>query len=67
MPHPHGQIYGYSFIPKKLELELSSSKEHFEENGSCLFCDMIKDEIKDERRVIFENEDFICYLPFFSE
>ena len=67
MPHPHGQIYGYSFIPKKLELELSSSKEHFEENGSCLFCDMIKDEVKDGRRVIFENEDFICYLPFFSE
>ena len=57
MPHPHGQIYGYSFIPKKLELELSSSKEHFEETGKCLFCDMLNDEVKDGRRVIFENED----------
>lgn len=26
MPHPHGQIYGYSFVPKKLELELASAK-----------------------------------------
>ena len=67
MPHPHGQIYGYSFIPKKLELELSSSKEHFEETGNCLFCDMLNDEVKDGRRIIFENEDFICFLPFFSE
>ena len=67
MPHPHGQIYGYSFIPKKLELELASSKEHHEETGHCLFCDMMNDEVKDGRRVIFENEDFICFLPFFSE
>lgn len=22
MPHPHGQIYGYSVVPKKLQLEL---------------------------------------------
>lgn len=67
MPHPHGQIYGYSFIPKKLELELSSSKEHYTNSGSCLFCDMLRDEICDGRRIIFENEDFICFLPFFSE
>ena len=31
MPHPHGQIYGYSVVPKKLQLELESSKEYFEE------------------------------------
>jgi UDPglucose--hexose-1-phosphate uridylyltransferase len=67
MPHPHGQIYGYSFIPKKLELELSSSKEHHENTGHCLLCDMLNDEVNDGRRVIFENEDFICFLPFFSE
>ena len=44
MPHPHGQIYGYSFIPKKIELEVNSSKEHFDKTGHCLFCDMLKDE-----------------------
>jgi len=67
MPHPHGQIYGYGFIPKKLQLELESSREHKEETGRCLFCDMIDNEVRDSRRVIFENEDFICFLPFFSE
>ena len=67
MPHPHGQIYGYPFIPKKLELELSSSKEHYEQNGRCLFCDIIETETAYEKRVISENEDFITFLPFFSE
>ena len=67
MPHPHGQIYGYSVVPKKLELEMNSCKEHFEQNGKCLICDMLEDEANDGRRVIFENEDFITFLPFFCE
>ena len=34
MPHPHGQIYGYSFIPKKVQLEVESAKEYQEETGN---------------------------------
>lgn len=44
MPHPHGQIYGYSVIPKKIELETASFKEHLEKTGKCLMCDMIDNE-----------------------
>jgi UDPglucose--hexose-1-phosphate uridylyltransferase len=67
MPHPHGQIYGYPFIPKKLELELEACREHHEANGACLLCDMVKDEKKSGDRVIFENDSFIVFLPFFTE
>ncbi len=67
MPHPHGQIYGYSNIPKKIELELKSSKEHFEQTGHCLICDMLKEEMDFGKRVIIENEDFATVLPFFTE
>lgn len=67
MPHPHGQIYGYPFIPKKLKLELEACKEHFETGKTCLICQMIKEEINAGKRVIFENDDFIVFLPFFVE
>lgn len=67
MPHPHGQIYGYSVIPKKIELEMDSFKEHKAETGRCLMCDMMGDEIKAGSRVICENDSFIVFLPFFSE
>ena len=67
MPHPHGQIYGYSVIPKKIELEINSFKEHEAETGNCLMCDMIKDEIEAKKRIIAENDDFIVFLPFFTE
>lgn len=67
MPHPHGQIYGYSVIPKKIELEMASSKEHYENTNHCLVCDMLADEKKAGDRVIFENDDFIVFLPFWCE
>ena len=67
MPHPHGQIYGYSVVPKKLQLELESSKEYFEEKGKCLFCEMEEQERAFGKRVIFETEHFMVFLPFFSE
>lgn len=67
MPHPHGQIYGYSYIPKKLELELESCKEYHDNNDTCLICDMTQDEKQSKDRIIFENEHFLVFLPFFTE
>lgn len=66
-PHPHGQIYGYPFLPKKIEIELANAVEYFDERGRCLFCDMNREEASFEQRVICENDDFIAYIPFFSE
>ncbi len=66
-PHPHGQIYAYPFLPKKIALEAENAKEYYEQNGRCLFCDMNREEIAFGERVIYENEDFIAYIPFFSE
>ncbi len=67
MPHPHGQIYGYSFIPKKLELELASCREHYDSTHHCLICDMLAEEKKADKRIIIENDDFITFLPFYCE
>ncbi|MFO7612625.1 MAG: galactose-1-phosphate uridylyltransferase [Clostridia bacterium] len=67
MPHPHGQIYGYPFIPKKIELELDASRAHYDESGKCLVCDMSTEEKRFGKRVVFENNDFIVFLPFYTE
>ncbi len=53
MPHPHGQIYGYPFIPKKIELEADACSEYYAENGKCMVCDLISEEKKAGLRVIF--------------
>jgi UDPglucose--hexose-1-phosphate uridylyltransferase len=64
--HPHGQIYGYPFIPPKIKTELEQSKLHHEKTGQCLFCSIIEEEQRDARRVIYTSDSFIAYVPFFA-
>lgn len=67
MPHPHGQIYAYPFLPKKVEQKLHNAGKYLKEKGNCLFCDWLKAEQSFKQRVIFENEHFSVIIPFFSE
>jgi UDPglucose--hexose-1-phosphate uridylyltransferase len=67
MPHPHGQIYGYSFVPLKIQVELQSCKEYYQRTGRNLLLDMNEEEKSFQKRVLFENESFISYLPFFTD
>lgn len=64
--HPHGQIYGFPFIPPKLEKELSASQKYFNQNHRCLFCDTVAEELRDGRRIVLENDKFIAFIPFFA-
>lgn len=67
MPHPHGQIYAYPFLPKKLELEMDSANAFYEKNNECLFCTLLDEEVKENKRIIFVNEHFTVFLPFYTE
>ncbi len=67
MPHPHGQIYAYPFIPKKVEQKLDSAKRHFAKTGRCLFCDWREAEQNFKSRILFEDEHFSVIIPFFAD
>jgi UDPglucose--hexose-1-phosphate uridylyltransferase len=58
--HPHGQIYGYPFIPPVPALEIAAD----ERLGGCAPCSLLADELRDGRRVVFESESVVAYVPF---
>ncbi|HEX8069212.1 MAG TPA: galactose-1-phosphate uridylyltransferase [Pyrinomonadaceae bacterium] len=64
--HPHGQIYGYPFIPPRVERELEQSRAHFARTGGCLLCHVLAEERRDGRRVVAETDAFVAYIPFFA-
>ncbi|RLI02835.1 galactose-1-phosphate uridylyltransferase, partial [Candidatus Bathyarchaeota archaeon] len=66
LDHPHGQLYAFPFIPPIIQRELTSSRRYWRRTGNCLFCRVIEKERKDMTRIVCENEDFVCFLPFFA-
>ncbi len=66
LSHPHGQIYGYPFIPPKIKKELKASFNYFKKKRKCLFCEIGRKEGKKKKRVISQNRDFLAFVPFYA-
>ncbi len=64
--HPHGQIYGYPFVPPTIVRELARCRAHHDTTGRCLICDILAEERRDGRRMVAENGSFTAFVPFFA-
>jgi UDPglucose--hexose-1-phosphate uridylyltransferase len=65
-PHPHCQIYATNFVFKTIETEAQASRRYFEETGRILFQDILAAERQDGRRIIYENDSAIVFMPYFA-
>ncbi len=64
--HPHGQIYAYPFIPPRVARELEMSLQYMQGKNRCLLCDIVGEEQRDGRRIVWQNDSFVAYVPFFA-
>ncbi len=64
LPHPHGQIYGYSYLPIVTQQMLNAARAYFAANGSVLLDDIVAREIAAEIRIVARNSEWIAYVPF---
>jgi UDPglucose--hexose-1-phosphate uridylyltransferase len=58
--HPHGQIYGYPFLPPVPELELAADARL----EGCAPCVLLRSELEDGRRLVYESEQIVAYVPY---
>ncbi|MDQ6884064.1 MAG: galactose-1-phosphate uridylyltransferase [Candidatus Dormibacteraeota bacterium] len=58
--HPHGQIYGYPFIPPVAAAELRGR------SASCRQCAVVRDELADRRRLLIRDRGLVAYVPVFA-
>lgn len=64
--HPHGQVYGYPFVPPVPKREIDGAREYLANNGSPLHADLLASEQRDGRRVVVAGEHFTAFVPFFA-
>jgi UDPglucose--hexose-1-phosphate uridylyltransferase len=64
--HPHSQIIALPLLPVRIEDELTHFLKYKSGNKKCLVCDIIKNEIEINKRVLFRTKNFIAFNPFAS-
>ncbi|MGA2387308.1 MAG: DUF4921 family protein, partial [Candidatus Bathyarchaeia archaeon] len=65
LSHAHSQIIATPFVPAMIQEELDASREFHGENGKCIFCDILKQEMKGPR-LICDGADFAVFAPYAS-
>ena len=65
-PHPHGQIWAQQSIPVQALKKLNTQKSYSVEHQSSLLGDYLKEELRQETRILFENDGFVALIPFWA-
>jgi UDPglucose--hexose-1-phosphate uridylyltransferase len=62
LPHPHGQIYAFPYVPPTPRRMLAAAGRFREAHGRCLMCDVVAREAAGPR-VVAETDGFLAYVP----
>ena len=63
LEHTHSQLIALPVIPKRVHEELEGAKQYFQYRERCIFCDIIRQERRDAKRVVLEDEQVIAVVP----
>jgi UDPglucose--hexose-1-phosphate uridylyltransferase len=57
--HPHGQIYGYPFVPPQPAHEAAVAREH-----GCPVCEETRAEGAAKTRVVYDDGEWLAWVPY---
>jgi len=66
LAHPHSQLIAMPMAPIRVVQEIDGAEAYRAENGDCVFCDILRQEIEHKKRVVGENDNFLAITPYAS-
>ncbi len=66
LEHTHSQLIVTPIVPINVWEEMSGSLEFFNYRGRCIYCDMIHQEMAQEKRVVLDTTNFLAFSPYAS-
>jgi UDPglucose--hexose-1-phosphate uridylyltransferase len=64
LEHTHSQLIALPVTPTSVLAEIDGCRTHYQQKERCIYCDIIRQEMSDQERVVAENPEFICVTPF---
>lgn len=66
IPHSHSELIATTFVPRRVLHELRSARDYYELKERCLYCDMLRQELKQKERVVEATDNYAAFCPFAS-
>ncbi len=66
IPHSHSQLIALPVVPRFTEEEIAGGLRYFEYRHRCIYCDMAKQELQTQTRVVTSNDGFVAFAPYAS-
>ncbi|NIM05705.1 MAG: galactose-1-phosphate uridylyltransferase, partial [Armatimonadetes bacterium] len=67
LEHPHSQIVGVPIIPGGVRSRVQEAQRYYDDNGRCVCCTALGDELRLGTRIVLETEHFVAYHPYASK
>ena len=64
LEHTHSQLIALPIVPDFVREEIDGARRHFEVKERCVFCDVIRQDTADGRRIVLENADVVALAPY---
>lgn len=64
--HSRSQLIALPACPKSVKGELEGARRYFEYKERCVYCDIISQELADNKRLILDIDGFVAIAPFAS-
>jgi len=64
LEHPHSQLIATPITPIMVTEELEGSLRYWEMKERCVWCDIVRQELRSRERVILEHGGFVALAPF---
>jgi UDPglucose--hexose-1-phosphate uridylyltransferase len=64
--HSISQLIALPVTPRTIKAKLQVAQQYYGAKERCLYCDVLRQELKDQRRLVAENEQFLALAPFAS-
>ena len=64
--HAHSQVTATTFVPRRILYELRAAREWYAEKERCVFCDIVKQDVRQGKRIVDTQGDYVALCPFAS-
>jgi len=64
LDHSHTQLIALPIVPREVRDEIDGARVHYTAKERCVFCDIVRQETQENRRVIAENADMVAMAPY---